>query len=62
VLKECGVVSSARDGKVQNYSLEVGPLVALREGWLAQFSTRQVESLARLRAKVESPVPKKTRI
>jgi DNA-binding transcriptional ArsR family regulator len=59
VLKECGVVSSKREGKTQNYSLRPEPLVALREGWLAQFSARQFESLVSLREIVESPSKKK---
>jgi DNA-binding transcriptional ArsR family regulator len=54
VLKECGVVSSVRDGKTQNYTLRPEPLVDLRDGWLAQFSANQIESLARLRKRVES--------
>ena len=54
VLKECGVVSSKRDGKTQNYSLLEKPLLEIRDGWLAQFSERQVESLAALRRRVEA--------
>ena len=61
VLKECGVVSSVRDGKTQNYTLHPEPLVDLREGWLAQFSANQIESLARLRKRVESGSAKKPR-
>jgi DNA-binding transcriptional ArsR family regulator len=62
ILKECGVVSSLRDGKTQNYTLRPGPLVDLREGWLAQFSGNQIESLARLRKRVESRGVKKPRL
>jgi DNA-binding transcriptional ArsR family regulator len=54
VLKECGVVSSVRDGKTQNYSLRPDPLVDLRDGWLARFSADQIESLVRLRNRVET--------
>ena len=61
VLKECGVVSAKRKGKTQNYSLRAAPLVALRDGWLGQFSERQNLSLARLRKRVESGPQKNTR-
>ena len=55
VLKECGVVTSHRNGKSQNYLLEPGPLQAIREGWLAGFSKMQSASLRALRARIESP-------
>lgn len=58
VLKECGVVSSRKEGKKQHYSLCPKPLLALREGWLARFSEGQTKSLARLRKRVESSPPK----
>lgn len=61
VLKECGVVSSSREGKTQNYTLCPAPLVDLREGWLAQFSERQNESLGQLRRLVEAGQPKDKR-
>ena len=38
VLKECGVVSSRRNGKSQRYAIDPRPLVAIRDGWLAGFS------------------------
>jgi DNA-binding transcriptional ArsR family regulator len=61
VLKECGVVSSERDRKMQNYSLRPKPLVDLREGWLAKFSENTTQSLARLRKRAESGDVKKSR-
>jgi hypothetical protein len=60
VLKECGVVSSRREGKTQRYSLCPEPLLELREGWRARFSVGQAESLIRLRNRVESS-PRKSR-
>lgn len=54
VLKECGVVSSQREGKAQIYTLNSAPLSRIRDGWLASFGSMQVESLKALRARVES--------
>lgn len=54
VLKECGVVQSARDGKAQIYALDAGPLNRIRDGWLASFSRMQVNSLQALRKRVEA--------
>ena len=54
VLRECGVVTVRREGKAQNYRLDATPLSALREGWLATFSTMQRDSLRALRQRVES--------
>jgi DNA-binding transcriptional ArsR family regulator len=53
VLRECGLVSVARDGKTQNYTLNPQPLNDIREGWLANFATMQTHSLAALRKRVE---------
>ena len=57
VLKECGVVTSHRTGKSQNYVLDPRPLTAIREGWLAGFSKMQVASLKALRKRIESGSP-----
>ncbi len=54
VLKECGVVTSHRTGKAQNYVLDPRPLTAIRDGWLSGFSKMQVASLVALRKSVES--------
>jgi DNA-binding transcriptional ArsR family regulator len=54
VLKECGVVTSHRDGKQQQYLLDPRPLQAIREGWLAGFSKMQTASLKALRKRIES--------
>ncbi len=54
VLKECGVVTSHRNGKSQNYVLDPRPLTEIRDGWLAGFSRMQVASLRALRKRVES--------
>ena len=54
VLKECGVVTSHRRGKSQNYLLDPRPLAALREGWLSGFSEMQLASLSALRRRIES--------
>ena len=53
VLKECGLVTSERQGKVQNYTLKVQPLSDIHNGWLGNFAQMQVESLKELRKKVE---------
>ncbi|MCZ6643787.1 MAG: metalloregulator ArsR/SmtB family transcription factor [Gammaproteobacteria bacterium] len=53
VLKECGVVTSTRDGKSQNYTLNPKPLNDILEGWLGNFAQMQVESLSALRRRVE---------
>ena len=53
VLRECGLVTVARSGKAQNYSLNPQPLKEIREGWLAGFATMQTRSLAALRRRVE---------
>lgn len=54
VLKECGLVTSHRRGKTQNYILNPGPLADIRDGWLASFSKMQSASLKALRRRVES--------
>ena len=54
VLKECGVVRCAREGKTRNYSLDPAPLQDLRDGWLASFARMQVESLSALRQRVKA--------
>ena len=54
VLRECGVVTSHRGGKSQNYVLDSRPLLAIRDGWLAGFGKMQVASLNALRKRVES--------
>ncbi len=53
VLRECGLVTTARTGKVNSYSLNAAPLNEMRDGWLRQFAGQQVESLVRLRSQVE---------
>ena len=53
VLRECGVVDCTRRGKEQRYSVNVEPLNAIREGFLAGFATMQTESIKALRRKVE---------
>jgi DNA-binding transcriptional ArsR family regulator len=55
VLKECGVVTSHRTGKSQQYLIDPRPLRAIREGWLAGFSQMQTSSLRALRQRIESP-------
>lgn len=59
VLRECGVVTSIRQGKTQNYELNPVPLVAIREGWLAGFADMQTASLVALRKRVEENVSAK---
>ncbi len=54
VLKECGVVTSHRNGKSNKYVLDAGPLTAIRDRWLASFSKMQTASLRALRRQVES--------
>ncbi len=54
VLKECGVVTSHRNGKSNKYVLDAGPLTAIRDRWLAGFSKMQTSSLRALRKRVES--------
>lgn len=53
VLKECGVITSHRQGKSQQYALDARPLAAIREGWLADFGKLQTASLRALRERVE---------
>ena len=53
VLRECGVVTSFREGKSQNYVLDPRPIAAIRDGWLASFAGMQTRSLAALRKRVE---------
>ena len=57
VLKECGVVTTFRRGKTQNYVLNPDPLKAVTNEWLGKFAERNVKSLARLRSIVESQDP-----
>ena len=52
-LRECGVVTSRRDGKTQYYTLQPQLLEDLRNGWLASFAKMQSDSLANLRRRVE---------
>lgn len=53
ILRECGVVSSRREGKAQHYNLDPAPLSQIRDGWLASFGIMQTESLKALRRRVE---------
>ncbi len=53
VLRECGVVASVKDGKTQVYSLELTPLLKVRDGWFGRFGDIQVKSLKALRRRVE---------
>jgi DNA-binding transcriptional ArsR family regulator len=53
VLRECGLVRAHRHGREWRYDLEPGPLVDLRDGWLAEFSRHHVEALRSLRRRVE---------
>jgi len=53
VLKECGVITSSRNGKSQQYALNSKPLEAIRDGWLADFGKMQTESLRALRKRIE---------
>ena len=54
VLRECGVVTSRRNGKSQEYALNAKPLAAIRDGWLADFGDMQAGSLRALRKGIES--------
>ena len=54
VLRECGVVTSFRSGKTQNYLLNPKPLNAIRHGWLSDFAGKQRQSLNALRDIVEA--------
>lgn len=53
VLRECGLVRAERQGKEWRYELDPAPLAALRDGWLAPFSDMYVESLRKLRERIE---------
>jgi DNA-binding transcriptional ArsR family regulator len=59
VLRECGVVTTRKRGKAQDYALEPHPLEDIRDGWLAGFGTMPMQSLAALRDRVESDSRKK---
>jgi hypothetical protein len=54
VLRECGVVTSVRRGKSQNFALDARPFAAIRDSWLAGFAEMQSASLAALRNRVEA--------
>ena len=60
VLRECGVVTSFRRGKTQNYALNPAPINAVRDGWLQSFAKKQAQSLRSLRAIAESDAPNET--
>jgi DNA-binding transcriptional ArsR family regulator len=53
VLRECGLIASRKEGKTQVYTLNGGPLVEVRDGWLARFGHMQTASLKALRRRVE---------
>lgn len=53
VLRECGLVSVERDGRTQNYTLNLKPLNDIRSGWLANFAGMQTKSLTTLRRRIE---------
>ncbi len=53
VLKECGVLTSHRNGKSQEYVLDSAPLASIRDGWLAVFGKMQTSSLRALRKRIE---------
>jgi DNA-binding transcriptional ArsR family regulator len=61
VLKECGVVRSEPDGQARIYRLDPRPLQQIRDGFLAGFARRHVESLRALRRRVEGAPAGRTR-
>lgn len=54
VLRECGVVGSRKNGKTQVYTLDAGPLLKMRDGWLGRFGDMQAASLRALRKRAET--------
>ena len=54
VLRECGVVENAREGRTSVYRLDSRPLEGIRDGWLSEFSAHATSSLRRLRRIAES--------
>lgn len=52
VLRECELVTASKQGKTQNYSLNLAPMNDIRS-WLKGFSGRQVNSLKTLREIVQ---------
>jgi DNA-binding transcriptional ArsR family regulator len=54
ILRECGVVSITREGRMQPYTIEPAPIREARDGWMAKFAKQQHESLARLRRRIEN--------
>jgi DNA-binding transcriptional ArsR family regulator len=54
ILRECGVVSITREGRMQRYAIEPAPIREAHDGWMAQFAKQQHESLTRLRRRIES--------
>jgi DNA-binding transcriptional ArsR family regulator len=53
VLRECGVLTARRDGKLRIYALRTKPLRDLHAGWLARFADMHTDSLVALRKRVE---------
>lgn len=53
ILRECGVVTSFRRGKTQNYALNPAPINDIRRGWLQGFANKQMKSLKALRELIE---------
>lgn len=53
MLRESGLVSADRHGREWRYRLVPGPLIDLRDGWLAAFTEVQEQSLRNLRRRIE---------
>jgi DNA-binding transcriptional ArsR family regulator len=53
VLRECGLVIAAFEGRENLYRLDPEPLIRARDGWLASFTAGHARSLRALRRRVE---------
>ena len=56
VLRECGLVTSFRRGRTQNYLLNPTPINEIRQGWLKGFEGQQVKSLRTRREILKSDI------
>jgi DNA-binding transcriptional ArsR family regulator len=53
VLREAGLVTTARDGREWLYSIDPTPLAAVTQQWFAQFAPLWEEALANLKRRAE---------
>ena len=55
ILRESGLVATAPRGRARHYALNVRPVLELKRGWFASFTTAHQRGLVALRRLSEAP-------